>query len=266
MPGRLAPSLLRGTAVPDDVAGHALLDHEHALLGDALEVERLRIAARVEPVVPEREAVVEELLAEATGQVAAALEEGERVERGEAEVEEELRDRVGLEHRAIGRRLDLLGGLRAGRLLGRLAGDGGRVDLRRAPGGRLGVAGDVLARREREDADVGDRLRDRVPGRRGDADLGGPARVVAVEPEVGGGVDRRGGLLGLVLRGLGGRLLVEALHRGHGRRWLEAREARVDRRAVGGLAGAPGDRGEAVLVGPVRRRAPDAAVAHDPER
>ena len=92
---------LRGAPVPDDVAGDALLDEQHALLRDALEVERLRIPARVEAVVPERDGLVEDPLADAVREVAAVLEERQGAQGREPEVEEELGDGVRLEDRAV---------------------------------------------------------------------------------------------------------------------------------------------------------------------
>src|SRR5829696_4137264 len=53
---------LCGAAVPDDVLRDAVLDDRGALLGHALEIERLGHALGVETVVDQREAVVEELL------------------------------------------------------------------------------------------------------------------------------------------------------------------------------------------------------------
>ena len=121
--------LLGGSAIPDHVASDAVLDHQNALLGNALEVECLRVVVRVETLIPESEAFVEELLAEPPGQIAASLEERERVERCEGEVEEELRDRVRLEHRAEGLRLDRRRAVGPLGLLGRLVRDGCRIEV-----------------------------------------------------------------------------------------------------------------------------------------
>ena len=65
-------------AVPDDAASDAVLDQRHALLRRALEVERLRQAARVERVVGDRHLLVEDPLADPPGEVAALLEQAER--------------------------------------------------------------------------------------------------------------------------------------------------------------------------------------------
>src|SRR2546430_4574084 len=66
VPGRLLATAGdgRGTPVPDYALEHAVADELDPPLGTALEVERLREAARVERVVGEREALVEDLLAE----------------------------------------------------------------------------------------------------------------------------------------------------------------------------------------------------------
>src|SRR5207247_10998401 len=94
-----------------------VLDEDDALLGVAFEIETLGETARVEPVVGEREALVEERLAEATREVAALFQERQRAERAETEVPEKLRERIGLEHRGVRSRLDLDRALRPSGLL-----------------------------------------------------------------------------------------------------------------------------------------------------
>src|SRR5215207_1304140 len=119
---------LRGATIPDDVLGNAALDDHDRLFRHALEVERLRQAVGREAVVDEREGLVEDLLADPAREVAAVLEEGESVQRAEAEVPEELGEGVRLEHCPVRAGLELDRALRARRLLGGLPRDGRRIE------------------------------------------------------------------------------------------------------------------------------------------
>src|SRR5262245_40819231 len=123
MPGGLVAvsGALGRAAVPNDVVGDAVLDDGDALLRNPLQVEGLRHALRVVAVVEQREALMEELLAQATAQVAATLEVGERPERAETEVPKELGEGIGLENRGVGAGLDLGCAARPFGLLGGLA-------------------------------------------------------------------------------------------------------------------------------------------------
>src|SRR5207249_8359783 len=103
-------------------SGDAVLDEGHALLGSALEVEGLRQAAGVERVVADRHLLVEDLLAETAGEVAALLEQAEPAERIPREILQQLAQGVRLEHRAVHARLESLRARRPARLLGRFRG------------------------------------------------------------------------------------------------------------------------------------------------
>src|SRR5438093_384702 len=61
--------------VPDGAAQNTVLDERDTLLRDALEVEPLRQAARVERVIGDRDLLVEAALTELAGEVAALLEQ-----------------------------------------------------------------------------------------------------------------------------------------------------------------------------------------------
>ena len=109
-PGRLlaVTRLVRRPSVPEDAAEHAVLDQLDALLRRALEVECLRQAARIERIVREREALVEDLLAHLAGREAPLLDQPPGSERVVGKVEEQLREGVRLEHRGIRARLELM--------------------------------------------------------------------------------------------------------------------------------------------------------------
>jgi hypothetical protein len=152
-----APALAgtrRGAPVPDDVSRHAGLDEHDTVLRYPLEVEGLRVAARVEAVVREGEALVEDPLAEPPRQIARPLEKPERSERREREVREEIGEGVGLENSALRPRLDLVRPSRSGCLDGGLARDRGRVEVAGPPGGGVGVAGRAVVGRDREHAAI----------------------------------------------------------------------------------------------------------------
>ena len=261
--GTSVARLLGGPPVPDDVARHPLLDERYALLRDSLEVEGLGQSALVESVVPDREARVKERLAQPAGEIAALLEERERVQRGEAEVEQQLRDRVRLQNGTVGAGLGCLGASSSLRLFRCLAGHGRGIEIAGPPGACLRVAGGIVARRKGEHARVGQHLRGAVPGGRGRGDLRDAARVVPVEPVVRCSRDRLCGGLRLLLGGEPGSRLVAGLDHGDGRRLLQAGEPRVGGRAVGGLGRAARSSVQALVVGPVRDGDAPAPVAYD---
>ena len=149
---------LGGRAVPDHVAEDAVVDELRPRLRRALEVERLRQAAWIERVVSEREALVEDLLADPAGRVAPLLEQAERTERVVGEVEKELCEGVRLEHRRVGAGLELDCAARPLRLCDRGPRSRGGIELADAPGGLLGVPRGVLHRCQREDARIRHRL------------------------------------------------------------------------------------------------------------
>src|SRR5207237_1627855 len=132
-------------------------------------------------------------------EVAPLLEQAQRPERVVREVEEELRERVPLQHGGVGARLERARTVCPPRRLLRLAGDRRRIDLAGAPRGQLGVAGRLVTGREDERGRVGQRLLGAHALRRGDGDACDTAREVAVRGER-RGVDRRGGQTGLVVR------------------------------------------------------------------
>src|SRR5262245_32565383 len=109
MPGRLhsVTGPPGGPAIPHDSARDAVLDKRDAFLRHAFEVEGLRQAPRIQCIVAQRHLLVEDAFADATGEVAALLEQAETVERVPGEVLEELGDRVRLEHRAVAPGLEL---------------------------------------------------------------------------------------------------------------------------------------------------------------
>jgi hypothetical protein len=152
------PRALGRRPVPHDSAEHTVLDECHTLLRCALEVEGLREPARVERVVGEREAPVEDLRADLVERVAPLLEQALRAEGVVREVGQQLREGRRLEHRRVGARLELDRSTRELRLLDRRRGGARGIDVGGAPARLLRVAGGAVDGGEREHGDVGRRL------------------------------------------------------------------------------------------------------------
>ena len=179
VPGRdlSVPSARGSHAIPDDAADHAVLDHRHALLRRALEVERPREVRRVERVVGDRDLRVEGLLADPPAEVAPLLEKALRAHRVVREPAHEIADGERLEHRPVRARLELAAAAGARRGRRRLARRLGRVDVGGPPARSLRPARRFLVGGQAETDRVRRRLL-RGHARRGrDRDLGHAARV-----------------------------------------------------------------------------------------
>ena len=255
-----------GRAVPDDASRDAVLDEHDRLLRRALEVERLRQAARIERVVADRDLLVGDPPTELLGQVAAPLQQPERAERVVREVVEEVGERVRLQHRAVRVGRERARPLRPRRFLRGLAGHRGRVDVSGAPRRLLRVAGAAVGRRDHERRRVCHALLHGQARRRRNRKLGQCRREEAVDRYVPGRVDRCGGEARLVVRTERRRRLVVAfdLRRLLGRR--EPREALVFRRALRRSRRTRDEIRKALAVDLVRRRDACAVSVHDPER
>ena len=104
-------------------------------------------------------------------------------------------------------RLEVVSAGRSGCFLRRLVRDAGRIDLAGLPGCGFGVAGAALGSASARTVASVIVWETESPARSGHAELGNSARVVAVEAEIAGRLDRRPRPLGLVGGGLRARLL-----------------------------------------------------------
>jgi hypothetical protein len=177
---------------------------------------------------------------------------------------EQVGERVRLEHRAIRARLDLGRALRAHRLVRGLAGDGGGIDVGRAPRCLLGEAGTSLVGSHDERARVCHPLLDGDAGRRRDGKLGDRTGEEAVHRDF-GSVDRRRRESRLVVRPERCGCLVVALDFRRVGGSGEAGEGLVLRRTARRIRGALRKLREPVAVELVRRGDADACALDDAE-
>ena len=124
--------------VVHDGVRHAVADQVHALANDALEVDRTRQSQRVGAVVPDRDVVPHDLLAELHER--ATLLEREAAEADVGEVLHEPTDGVLLEDDLVLAGLELLGAAHAIALLGGLGPERLGVDLADVAGAGMRVA------------------------------------------------------------------------------------------------------------------------------